>query len=130
VAITRILGCMTFLLLCCLPSISAADTAQEMAGYCEAYRTTVTVSPQVFKLTATPESRVCWGAFSVIQGLGAVWDPGAKHSQLGVCLPEGSTRTELVKVFLRYMDVHPQVGHLHFEQVVVTAIQEAWPCPR
>jgi hypothetical protein len=110
-----------------------ADTAQEMAGYCDPYRTAVVIGPNEIKVNSDANSQFCWGAFSVVQDLGTFVlysDQGkAKGVALGLCLPPKSTRLELLKVFLRYSDQHPEHGHYSFGSVVVQALKEAFPCP-
>lgn len=39
-----------------------------------------------------------------------------------------STRLELIKVFLKYIDAHPERGHEEFVFVVLDALWQAYPC--
>jgi hypothetical protein len=101
-----------------------ADTAQEMAGYCEPYRTAVVTKPgEVSVPTRDLNSQYCWGAFAAVQEFYVQGD-------LGLCLPERSSRLELVKVFIRYMDQHPNTGHERFGRVLLLAMADAFPCPK
>jgi hypothetical protein len=106
-----------------------ADTAQEMAGYCQPYRAAVVTGPGEIKVDADANSQYCWGAFSAVQDLGNLALGKAQRATLRLCLPSKSTRLELLKVFLRYMDQHPELGHYTFGQVVVRALEQAFPCP-
>jgi hypothetical protein len=111
---------------------ASAETALEMAGYCEPYRTAVMTGPNEVRVNANANSHACWGAFAAVQGLGTISFPDTpeqQHTALWLCLPEKSTRAELIKVYLRYVDQHPNEGHKDFGVVVLNALWQAFPCP-
>jgi len=47
---------------------------------------------------------------------------------LAFCAPEGSTATQLAKVFVRFAADHPKNDILR--EVLVEALYKAFPCPR
>lgn len=48
--------------------------------------------------------------------------------QTTMCLEEGITRAQLIKVFLRYTEKNPQQLHWPPATVISFALQEAFPC--
>jgi hypothetical protein len=60
------------------------------------------------------------------QLISAVDDRGAKT--LAVCAPPNSTAAQFVKVFMRYVERHPEEAHLPFAAVVLYALKDAFPC--
>jgi len=69
----------------------------------------------------------CWGAFMAIQQMATVrTDRGAEQR---FCLPPTTTRLELIKVFVRYSEQHPQFGHRTFGELAAVALADAFPCP-
>ena len=45
-----------------------------------------------------------------------------------ICMPEGVSRTQAVRVVVRYFETHPGMLHLDGVALMVTALREAWPC--
>lgn len=46
-----------------------------------------------------------------------------------LCLPERSTHAQATLVVQKYLSDHPERLHLGSEELVIDAIQEAFPCP-
>src|SRR5260370_40193198 len=110
---------ITLLALVVLPGGTArADTglfsASEVTSWCQPYRTAV-LNEDHISVQGTAESQACFGAFVAIQQLGATTSGRtATKSLLGMCLPPESRTIDLIKVFLRYSDEHPEQGHYRF----------------
>jgi Rap1a immunity proteins len=104
-------------------------TAAEVASSCEPFRTAVLAGD-----TATYEhswhSEQCYGAFMAIhQLIGLRWaEQTAETPVLLICAPVTSRDIELIRVFLHYMDEHPQEGHEQFVSPMLSALQGAYPC--
>ena len=45
-----------------------------------------------------------------------------------VCLPNGMTLGQGLKVLVKYMDDHPEELHMHAADLDVRAFVKAWPC--
>jgi Rap1a immunity proteins len=73
-------------------------------------------------------SGLCWGAFAAIQELAPVRWPNGQMMYGNACLPPGSGRDELIRVFLKYMNDHPEQGHQSFAGVILPALIQAYPC--
>jgi hypothetical protein len=114
------------------PSVRAADSAMEIAGLCDGFRMAHhDTDGNVRGFHSTSDTGYCWGAFSTIQDVGQIWWPDSPNrTALWLCLPPDGTTLELVKVFIRYMDEHPNRGHERFGLVVLDSLREAYPCPR
>lgn len=104
-----------------------AITAGELASWCQPYRT-ATVSNHNITVQATSESQVCYGAFLAIQQFAATTLGSDHASILKTCVAEKSGLLELIKVFLHYMDEHPERGHEKFTNVVLSSLWAAYPC--
>jgi hypothetical protein len=63
------------------------------------------------KFRQTWDTGVCWGAFGAMQDVSRLVDEHGV-SILPMGLPEGSTRTQIVTVFVSYVRNHPEQAHL------------------
>lgn len=114
---------------------SSAESAADMASFCDPYRQavitgrTVDGSGVLNVPAASVNSNFCWGAFAMFQGLLVVTPYGRdEHPYLLVCAPPTSSRLELVKIFLRYMDEHPETGHEDFAKLLLRVMWKTFPC--
>jgi len=53
-----------------------------------------------------------------------------KIIQPKTCFPVGSTLGQIVKVFLRYADTHPEELHMDSFVLIIFALNDAWPCEK
>jgi hypothetical protein len=111
-------------LLLMLPMPAFAQTGLEVESRCRSFAA-VDVHPDG-RIALPPNSDFCWGAFTTLQQF-LVFSEG-DVPMLRVCVPEKSTRLQLIKVFLGYSQRHPESAHLPFGQVVWQAMYEAFPC--
>ena len=102
-------------------------TAEEMASWCQPYKAAVVRDSQVL-VNSTSDSQVCFGAFLATQQVSGTLKANQTGTILGVCVPPNVRLTELIKVFLRYSDVHPEFGHDRFFNVVWGSLRKAYPC--
>ena len=117
-----------------------AQTAGEMASYCAPYRHGLVLQarPGGHSLVEAPganaNSYFCWGEFAALQefvslqGVGAVNLFPSSHPAARFCIPPDTERLQLVKTFLQYMDMHPQSRQLDFGAVLLTLMQQTYPC--
>lgn len=125
--------CRTFILLAglglfglSLATDCRGETAKEMLSACRPVAD-AKVSNGMVTLPIGFESGVCWGAFSVAQGLLNTSDPGQPPA-LHVCLPATSTRSQLIGVYVKYVDAHPEKDEDEFVTVLLGATLDAFPC--
>jgi Ssp1 endopeptidase immunity protein Rap1a len=113
-------------LLMLLATPAFAETALEMQSECASFRS-ANLRGNMVEFDQTFDTGVCWGAFAAIQA--ATVTTGANNDRLlGVCPSPESTRVEFIKIFLRRVDEHPEVGHLNFWPVALNALIAAFPC--
>lgn len=120
---------LTLLLACGTVQAGEAEgyiTAEEVGSWCEPYKT-ATVSEGHVNVNATDDSRVCFGAFIAVQQL-TILKMNTSTPVLGSCIAPEVRLTELIKVFLRYLEVHPEKGHQRFSTIVLASLRGAYPC--
>jgi hypothetical protein len=83
------------------------ETALQVQSWCRAVANAPVRSDDRIGMEQTFDASFCWGAFATIQLLTEyVRADGTRV--LGICVPPNSTRLELVKIFSKYLDEHPQ----------------------
>ena len=76
-----------------------------------------------------PDAQMCWGAFLVLHSLTGFVDAALKPV-LGACVPDGSTLTQLVAIFVEYVDRNPAARSQPFARVAINAINRTFPCAK
>jgi hypothetical protein len=105
-----------------------AETTEEMASSCKAISAAKIVGGQI-SLPPDFASGVCWGAFATIQTVVTIVDPITLKHFFPVCVPAGSTRTQLIQIFLVYAQAHPEEYQKDYFVVALTSMSKAFPCP-
>ncbi len=55
--------------------------------------------------------------------------PGHEQYALpNVCLPDGVSARQILSVFVKYSDDHPEKQHMPYTWMMLIALQEAFPC--
>lgn len=104
---------------------SHAETAEEMLSACRPI-VQARVSDGRIDLPQTFDAGSCWGAFAALHQAMMLLENG--KPSLHVCLSGDTTRTELIAIFVRYVEIHPKVYSENFALVAVNALGEAFPC--
>jgi Rap1a immunity proteins len=107
-------------------SSSQAETALEVQSWCTTTAHAPLLADGKVGLGTTFDDGFCWGAFAAIQDLSRIEMLG--NPLLVFCPPSNSTRIEYVKIFLRYVDQHPEQLHMDFAGVARRALAAAFPC--
>jgi hypothetical protein len=105
-----------------------AETAEEMLSACRPVMNAKVTDGKI-NLPLDFDSGSCWGAFGAIQDLLTAVNASTKKPMFGVCLSESTTRTQLIAIFVRYAEKHPERYNERFVWVADNAIREAFPCP-
>jgi Rap1a immunity proteins len=108
-----------------VPQSASAETAEEMLTGCRIVANAA-VSDQKVDLPNDREAVKCWGAFTVVQELTRWVTPSGR--EFDVCNSATTTRTQLIAVFVAYVDRNPQRRNSNFVEVVFEALKEAFPC--
>jgi Ssp1 endopeptidase immunity protein Rap1a len=110
------------------PSAAASESAGEMATACS----------EVAKLSADKDGQLhfahsfrngqCWGAFAAVQELSRLTSVRDGPPLLGICAPEQTTRLELIRSFVQFLQINPGVRDDPFAVVVVRALRLRFSC--
>jgi len=120
-------GAVILLCLAAPPVMAQSYSALELESWCKFVDTASIRSDGAIGIPLTENAGFCWAAFNTIgQLIGLVNDRGART--LKICAPPESTVAQSVKIFMRYVERHPEEAHLPFAPVALYALQEAFPC--
>jgi hypothetical protein len=109
----------------CSPS-AFGDSAEELLAACRSVANAKVKGEQI-SIAKDFATGQCWGAFGVLQEEGRWVDPSG-HRVWGVCTPSEVRRSELIAVFVGYLQRHPQRRHDDFAEVALDAFRAAYPC--
>jgi hypothetical protein len=116
-----------FLALCLSTHTAEAETALQVQSFCRGVAEAKSLADGSIQIPSDSNSSHCWGAFGAVQELIPLVDRGGGRL-LSICGPEMATRTQLVKIFQKYVAEHPEEGHLSFGYVAQEALEKAFPC--
>ena len=109
-----------------LPSLAKADSAEELLSGCKSIADSKVEGDHVRFPTAYTTGQ-CWGAFAVLQEEYR-WAYASQQRTFGACVPPDATRSELIAVFVAYVQRHPERRHDDFVAVANDAARAAYPC--
>jgi CTP synthase (UTP-ammonia lyase) len=118
------------MLFLCIP-VAHSESAEEMVSNCK-WIAEAKVSDDQIEIPTDFHSGVCWGAFGTIQKAISVvpYSFPKEGPLLGVCAPENSTRSQLIRIFIAYTERHPEKLHKDYFFIAIAALKEAFPCPK
>jgi hypothetical protein len=102
---------------------SALDIYQACKSAVEAHNL-----PNGDVILATPNTAFCWGAFTVLRSVTSILTADGAGMALHVCAPNESTVTQYIRIFLKYVDDHPELAHNDFDFVALDALVKVFPC--
>ena len=105
---------------------SGPETAERMTAACKDVASGARPDGGV-NVPTTYEAGVCWGAFLTLQRVIGATDTRGKPL-FSVCAPENSTRTQLMTIFLRYTENHPEHLNKPFVDTAIASLRQAFPC--
>ena len=114
-----------------IASSSYATTAEEMLSRCRQIAQSP-VRDQPIEIPQTTDAAMCWGAFvslqEVVQWVDTVHSKTPLVPMLQACVPEGSTRSQLIAIFVDYVERNPKYRSDAFAFVAVKALRATFPC--
>jgi len=118
----------TVILLCLVarPVMAQSYSALELESWCKFIDTAPCGLMEPSVSHPLKKAGFCWGAFAMISQLITADDRGDRP--LKICAPPKHTPAQIVKIFMRYVDRHPEEAHLPFALVANYALTEAFPC--
>ncbi len=118
-------------LLTVVPKLANAQMASALDIYhgCKLVVTDSTPLPNdMISLPPDPYASFCLGAFSAIIGLSGISSGDGMPNFLHFCPPHGATGLQYIRIFLKYVDDHPEKGHEIFPFVALNSLWAAFPC--
>jgi hypothetical protein len=98
---------------------AAADSAQAVAASC---RDLLKPNPP-----KSFEVGLCFGSFTTLFALSGVVDQN-QAPILGFCRPPKTGLDDLVRVFVRHVESHPQTAQGYYAIEAINALVDAYPC--
>jgi hypothetical protein len=74
------------------------------------------------------ENGFCWGAFATIDQMLMAQNSRTKTPIFNVCLPKDHTRYQMIAIFVRYAEKHPERYNEDSPWVAFDAAREVFPC--
>jgi hypothetical protein len=108
------------------PSQAFCESAEEFLAGCRTIAE-ARVSGEQVVIPPTSDAAQCWGAFVVLQDNSRLVDSSGGRI-FGACVPQEAKRTELIAVFVRYVQQHPESRHDDFVIVALNALRKTYPC--
>lgn len=110
-----------------LVSSASAQTGAEMLRACQFLQRGMHVEGTRVFLPPSTDARVCWGFVEAVQQYSTLADQDGK-TWLHACPPEHATTTQVLQVFVAYMQAHPEKLNLSAAAVAYNAMADAFPC--
>jgi hypothetical protein len=114
------------MLLSCGPGL--AESAEEFLSGCNIVANSEVRNGTILIPRGSSAAHLCWGAFVVIGGLVTWVDSKTNERWFAACVPSPVSRPELIAVFVKYIEAHPNRRHDDFVSVVFEALRNAYPC--
>lgn len=76
------------------------------------------------------ENGFCWGAFATIDQMLMLVDSKTQLPMFRVCIPKDHTRYQMIAIFVRYAEKHPERYNEDSPWVAFDAAREAFPCAK
>jgi hypothetical protein len=87
-------------------------------------------SPAPQAIQDVKDSQLCIGYMTGVVDSYEVEPDSLKTAGRGLCVPDDVRSTQLVRVFVKYADDHPEELHLAAPTVVWNSLHKAFPCAR
>lgn len=110
------------------PKAMSMESAGEIASICIAVVNTEAGPDGELHFKPTFDSGRCWGTFAAVQALSRIKSVADRPPLLGICAPADTTRRDLVKIFIDYVNSHPESRTQDFSVVAIIALRSQYPC--
>ena len=105
-----------------------AQTAGEMLHACQALQRGMRVTGNTAFLPSGTEAQQCWGFMSAVQEYSVLADQAGTRL-LNACPAADTKTTEIVDVFVKYANAHPEKRDTPAAAAAYNAMADAFPCP-
>ena len=119
--VTNVLGVAVFLLFSCSVARAGADSGSELLSKCKVQ-------------TASFDMGYCAGFISAVLDTLNMWEASDVYEKrthdkdVRFCLPAEVTNGQIILVFVKYMEDHPEQLHKPANLLLVEALRKAFPC--
>jgi hypothetical protein len=105
-----------------------AQTAGEMLHACQTLQRGMRIKGDTAFLPSGTEAQQCWGFMSAVQEYSVLADQAGTRL-LSACPAADTKTTQIVDVFVKYANAHPEKRDIPAAAVAYNAIADAFPCP-
>ena len=105
-----------------------AQTAGEMLHACQTLQRGIRIKGNDAFLPSGAEAQQCWGFMSAVQEYSVLADQGGNRL-LGACPAADIKTTQIVDVFVKYANEHPEKSGTSAAVAAYNAMADAFPCP-
>jgi len=112
---------------CLLAKPCAGQTAEQMLSACRPITQAKILTDGTVELPRDFESGACWGAFGMLHQVLMLLDQNGQPV-LHACIPSNATRTELIAIFVRDVEQHPEEYGKDFQIVAINSVFHVYPC--
>lgn len=115
------------LMICSVSLHAKAESALEIQSWCKGIVNAKLGANHTIFYTPNYNTGFCWGAFGAIQEFSRFLR-NDNTPMIDVCAPPNSTRLQLIKIFSKYVDDHPESANRSFAIIALRALTRAFPC--
>jgi hypothetical protein len=118
---------LVFTILVVARPINAEATTQEMVSACRSITTENMANGEVL-LKQDFDTGHCWGAFEVLNKMLGLTDAKTGKAILFPCQPDHHRAAQLIVIFVKYADKHPEKLADDYFESALDAIGEVFSC--
>ena len=105
-----------------------AETTEKLLFDCRPVTQAKVDSSGAVEMNTDFESGFCWGAFATIDQMLMAINATTHRPIFNVCLPKSHTRYQMISIFVRYAEKHPELYNQDSPWVAFEAAREVFPC--
>ena len=105
-----------------------AQTAGEMLHACQTLQRGIRIKGNEAFLPSGAEAQQCWGFMSAVQEYSVLADQSGNRL-LSACPAADIKTTQIVDVFVKYANAHPEKSNTSAAVAAYNAMADAFPCP-
>jgi hypothetical protein len=113
--------------LVCATTAVLAQTAGEMLHACQTLQRGMRIKGDTAFLPSGTEAQQCWGFMSAVQEYSVLADQAGTRL-LSACPAADTKTTQIVDVFVKYANAHPEKRDTPAAAVAYDAMADAFPC--
>jgi len=108
-------------------SLAHAESARHMLEACEILKRGMHIEGETVYLPPGADVNQCWGFMRAVQEYSTLANQDGK-TLLGACPSPDTTTPQVIEVFIKYANAHPDKLKLKAAAVAFNAMADAFPC--